>query len=103
MNEVAAKTPNKWLEIGIQLGLKTNQIDAIKYQHQGESSKIFADIFNQWEKQPGAEPKTWSTVIKVLKTPIVGEETLAHHLELSMTVTQHSTSSTNGPNNSHDE
>ena len=101
LNEVAAKTPNKWREIGIQLGLTNGRIEAIELKHRGSSTKIFIDIFDHWEKQQGDEPKTWLTVINVLKAPIVGEETLANDLELSMTMTQHSTSSTNSPDNSH--
>ena len=86
MNEVAAKIPHKWMEIGFQLGLSLAKIEAIKYQHHRESTKIFIDIFDHWEKQPGDEPKTWSTVIEALKTPLVAEETLAHELEEMMSI-----------------
>ena len=91
MNKVATKVPDKWLEIGIQLGLEAAKIRAIASQHQGESAKIFMDIFDHWERQSGDQPKTWSTVIAVLKAPSVDESTLAHDIELISISPNHST------------
>ena len=87
MNRVAVHTPHKWLEIGIELEIPHGQLQAYKQQHQGESTKIFVDVFNYWEKRPGSKPKTWSTVIDALRTPLVGEQTLAHNLESEMSLT----------------
>ena len=86
MNKVATKVPDKWLEIGIQLGLEAAQIRAIAFQHREESSKIFMDIFDYWKRQSGDQPKSWSTMVEVLKTQSVDEPTLAHDIEL-MSVT----------------
>ena len=91
MNKIATKVPDKWPEIGIQLGLEAAQIRAIASQHRGESAKVFMDIFDHWERQSGDQPKTWSTVIEVLKTPSVGESTLAHDIELMSVPPNHST------------
>ena len=85
MNKVAAKTPTKWMVLGIQLGLEAAQLQALDHQYRGKSESIYIDIFNRWTKQLGGKPKTWSTVIEALKTASVGELTLAHDLELSMT------------------
>ena len=85
MNKVAAKTPSKWFVLGIQLGIERAQLEAFKDKHCQKSGRIFADIFDHWKKKLGDKPKTWSTVIDALKTPSVGEEALAHYLELSMT------------------
>ena len=91
MTRVAMKTLDKWLEMGIQLGLEAAQIRAIASQHRGESAKIFMDIFDYWERQPGEQPKTWSTIIEVLKTPLVGESSLASDIELMCTTPNPST------------
>ena len=98
MNKVAAKVPNKWMQIGIQLDIPVSQLEAFNSQHQGESSKNFIEVFTHWEKQPGGKPKTWSTVIDVLKSPSVAEVSLAIDLELTI-ITQNTFSSTNGLDN----
>ena len=96
MNEVAAKTPAKWMELGTQLGLETALITAFDDQHRGKSTRIFIEIFNYWKNHPlaGDKPKIWSTVIEALKTPLVDEATLASQLE-SRSITPNSCNSTN--------
>ena len=81
MNIVAAQTPNKWLEFGLQLGIDTNQLNAFEKQHRGDINSIYADIFSAWEKRPGDTPFTWSTVIDVLKSPSVQEITQAQDIQ----------------------
>lgn len=81
MNHVAAKTPTKWMELGIQLGLEAAQLQAMDHQHRGKSASIFVDIFECLKKNPGNNPITWLTVIEALKSESVGEKALAHHLE----------------------
>ena len=81
MRIVAPRTPNKWMQIGLQLGLPHCQLQALDYQYRGDSQKIFAGIFAYREKQPGDEPMTWLTVINVLRAQGIDELTLAHELE----------------------
>ena len=81
MNIVAAKTPNKWMEFGLQLGIDTNQLNAFERQRGGVTNSIYADIFSAWEKRQGDMPFTWSTVIGVLKSPSVGENALAQTVQ----------------------
>ena len=83
MNSVAVKTRSKWFEIGVQLGFTPDKLNALDKQHRGDSNLIFADIFSTWEKQPRNMPFTWSTVIDVLKSPLVGEITLAQNIQES--------------------
>ena len=85
MNKVAARTPDKWMVLGIQLGIEAAQLHALDAEHRGNSDKIYIDIFNRWKKKVDGKPKTWLTVIDALKTPSVGEVALARDLELSMT------------------
>ena len=87
MNRVAIHIPDKWMEIGIQLDIPQGRLEAFRQKHQGDSNRILIDVFSYWEKQPGDKPKTWSTVINVLKTPSVGEHTLARALESTPTST----------------
>jgi hypothetical protein len=101
MNHVAAKTPTKWMELGIQLGLEAAQLQALDHQHRGKSASIFADIFECLKKNPGNKPITWLTVIEALKSASVGEMALANHLE-SISSKCSSTSSNNGWQQSHE-
>ena len=82
MEKVAAKTPNKYLIIGTQLGIDLNQVEAYRTKHQGISRDIYVEIFDTWVKQPGA---TWSKMINILRSDIVDEKVLAQDLEISMT------------------
>lgn len=84
MNKVAPKTPDKWKMIGLQLGVSVNRLNAIEYQRQADTNSIFMEVFTAWEKQPGDKPCTWSTMIDVLRSPAVGEHTLAQTLQESM-------------------
>ena len=90
MNHVAAGTPNKWKELGIQLGLENAHLQALDHQHRGKSNSIFADIFEHLRKNPGDKPFTWSTVIEALRSPSVQEEILARHLESMYTCSNNS-------------
>ena len=85
MNKVAARTPAKWMVLGIQLGIEASQLQALENQYHGNGEKIYIDIFNRWKKKADGKPKTWSTVIDALKTPSVDEVALARDLELSIT------------------
>ena len=85
MNKVAAKTPTKWMVLGIQLGLEAAQLEALDDQHRGKSDRIYIDIFDRWKKKLDGKPKTWLTVIDALRAESVGEVALAHALESSMT------------------
>ena len=84
MSKVAAKTPDKWMQIGVQLGIDVNQLNAIESKRRTDTNSIFIDVFSAWEKQHGNMPYTWSTVINVLKSPAVGENALAQTLQDSM-------------------
>ena len=81
MNRVAVHIPHKWMEIGIQLDVPQGDLESFNQRHLGQSMKIFVEMFNYWEKHSGDKPKTWYTVIDALKTPSVGEHTLASDLE----------------------
>ena len=90
MRMVAPRTPNKWMQIGIQLGLPYNQLEALECQYRGDSQKIFAGIFAYLEKQPVDEPMTWLTVIDVLRAQGIDELALAHELETMLSSLQQS-------------
>ena len=49
MNEVAAKIPNKWHEVGIQLGLKQEERQFLSVSSP-PGSQLFSTVFTAWKK-----------------------------------------------------
>ena len=86
MERVADVIPNKYLEIGLQLGLTVAQIQAIRplQQRLEDYHRAYDEVFGVWKKC-GSPPYTWRTLIRVLKTASVGEVVLAEQLTIWIT------------------
>lgn len=78
MNEVAAKIPDKWRRVGIQMNLTSAQIDAIDQQYRGDPDDCYRKIYRKWSKY---QTRTWSQLIAILDTKHVGETELAQQIE----------------------
>ena len=80
---VAAVIPDKWRRVGLALGLTQAQLNAIDDQHRGKSLESFAEVFSMWQHLATADnnPVKWSTLVRVLKSRTVGEETLAESIK----------------------
>ena len=83
MNEVASKVSAKWKEISIQLGLTLNDQKCFIDATSGDPNQCFTFVFNVW-KNRATRPYKWSTVIKALETPTVGEVRLAQDLRTKL-------------------
>ena len=82
MNEVAAEIPQKWRDVGLQLGLDQNELDGIAIESPGDTNHWYSKVFTRWKnKNSAAHPYTWSTVVHVLQTPAVQEERLANMIK----------------------
>ena len=79
LNEVASKAISNWKEVGLQLGIKLQNLEAIENKNR-DSTICYAAMFERW-KRNGKPPYTWTTIIKALKAPAVGEMQLALELE----------------------
>ena len=78
MNEVAAKIPGKWRDVGLQLGVDQSILDGIATISLGDTNLCYSNVFTRWKNQNStAHPYTWSTIVQALKAPAVGEERLA--------------------------
>ena len=78
MNEVAAKIPGKWRDVGLQLGVDQSILDGIATISQGDTNLSYSNVFTRWKNQNSTtHPYTWSTIVQALKAPAVGEERLA--------------------------
>ena len=83
MNEVASKVSAKWKEISIQLGLTVNDQKCFIDATSGDPNQCFTFVFNVWRNR-ATRPYKWSTVIKALETPAVGEKRLAQDLRTKL-------------------
>ena len=84
MNEVAAKIPQKWHEVGIQLGMEHDQLIFLS-QSTPPGSRQFASLFTAWKNCMKKE-YTWAVLIQALKTPAVNEPKLARELSTKLTI-----------------
>ena len=78
-NFIASKIPAKWELFGAQVGIEQSTMDAVKINNLGECAICFQHLFDQWKRNP-ITPFTWSTVLKVLYSPSLGEYMLAENI-----------------------
>ena len=82
MNEVAAKIPNKWINVGLQLGLDPSVLQGIAAISPVDTIRCYSNVFTQWKQQNlNTYPYKWSTIVQALQTPAVGEESLADKIK----------------------
>ena len=83
MNDVAAVIAAKWRLVGVQLKLPYGTLDEIQEQYArrpDECKYSFEQVFTEWKSLGTTSPYTWETMIEALRSPAVGEKTLADSL-----------------------
>ena len=70
----------KWYDVGMQLRVSVDTLDAIKRENQNYSSDCLRETLKTWLKTCPKSP-TWKNIIDVLRSSVVGEVTLALDLE----------------------
>ena len=84
MNDVAIISA-KWRLVGVQLKLPNGTLDEIQDQNAGRPDQCILSFFEQvcarW-RSLGTSPYTWKTLINALRSPAVGEVTLANELNV---------------------
>lgn len=78
----------KWYDIGIQLHLPTEELDAIKYDSK-DVNECFRNMLVKWRSKTHLSP-TWRALIAALKAPAVDERVLAEELETKFSVSRQS-------------
>ena len=85
MNEVAAKIPGKWRDVGLQLGVDQSILEGIATVSQGDTNLCYSNVFTRWKNQTSTtHPYTWSILVQALKAPAVGEERLADKISFML-------------------
>ena len=82
VERVATKIPDKWRRVGVALNLSQAQLNAIEKQHRGDPLDCFAEVFNHWQQlSTPQQPVSWTTLVAVLRSDTVGEESLAAFIQ----------------------
>ena len=68
----------KWYFLGLKLGISPNTLDEIKGASQSEDDGI-TEVIKGWLSS-GRDDRTWITVAKALRSPMVGYAGLADQL-----------------------
>jgi len=77
-NEIASKIPAKWKAVGIQLGLRENQLDQISADNNNDCRECFRRVFKEWKRR-NCE-RSWSVLIQILQSAAVDEGRLAEEI-----------------------
>ena len=86
MNEIAAKIPSKWMDMGLQPGLDQGALDGIASTSLGDTNHCYRNVFKCWKDQNlTSHPYTWLMVVKALETPAVGQGSLASMITSELT------------------
>ena len=81
MNEIAAKIPAKWRDVGLQLGVDQGVLNGIALISPGDINHCYSNVFTRWKNLNSTHPYTWSTVVQALESETVGEKLLASKIK----------------------
>ena len=86
MNEVAAEIPNRWRDVGVQLGVDDSVLEGIALISPGDINRCHSNVFTRWKNQNSTKyPYTWSTIVQALESRAVGEKRLADKIKNELT------------------
>ena len=81
--ELMTKVAVNWRYIGLNLGLDSNNLNAIEDCYRGDYRRCFECVFSAWERQKNV-PFTWAAIIKALESPLVEENRLAEEIKSAL-------------------
>ena len=80
MNDVAAKARDQWMNFGTMLDIDSSVLYSFKSRHNADPIACYRDVFTQW-KATTIYPYTWATVVKILKSNLIGRHDLAAEIK----------------------
>ena len=72
----------KWYDLGVQLRMKTSDLDAIETEHPKNSNVCLRRMLSVWLTREVHSPPTWQTVVDALSSPAVGRPDVAENINL---------------------
>ena len=85
LKELYATSSDTWEDIGILLGIKTGQLDAIKTAENRTAQSRLREMLKIWLNRV-SPPPSWSAIAEAIE--FLGDQTLANHLRTSYCVPQ---------------
>ena len=79
LTQLASKARDKWERIGLALGIKQNQLNAISEKRK-DIILCYSEVFTAWENMVDPADFTWATIVEALESPIVEENKLARDI-----------------------
>ena len=78
VNNAVFEMRAKWLQLGIELGVKPGTLESIKQKNMQDPNSCLPDLLTEWLK---AEEPTWEKLVEALKSDTVSERNLARRIE----------------------
>ena len=72
---------SKWMDLGVQLELDVSELESIREKYSDNPDKCFREMFISWLKSSSKVPKTWKTLVDVLKQPAIGYGVLGEKIK----------------------
>ena len=91
VREALYQERSKWDDIGIELGISKNDIDAIRKEKLGDTGECLTELISYYLKEDNA---SWSNIILALRAQSINNNDLAQKLEAKFIVLNTETAST---------
>ena len=82
-NLVAVQIPEKWQQVGTQLGLEMGQLRGIAQSARGDPRHCFDAVFTAWRSKE-TEDFSWEAILRALRSDSVGEPRLANTVSIHL-------------------
>ena len=70
MEDVAAKAPDLWRNIGTMLDIHVSHLNSFNIQWLAKPTDCYLAVFDYW-KANNCPPFTWETIVEVLESDVV--------------------------------
>ena len=84
MNKIATVIPDKWEEVGYELGIERGDMQRIKFESCNTTNSTrtaYREVFDHWLRHAVVNGQcTWTTVLHAIAAEQVGEEPLAQKI-----------------------
>ena len=89
---------HKWLEIGIQLGIKLHVLKGFELQHNKDPKRCLSEMLQYWLDGKAYEKShvNWETIIEALESPAINEAAIAGQLRENIQLQYAGNTSTSG-------
>ena len=71
----------KWYGLGVQLGMKTSDLDAFETQYQNNLDRCLIKMLSDWLSRTDPSPPSWQRVVDALSSPAIGNQVTVGRLQ----------------------